>query len=301
MLVTNPQLRVPLAELLNHPWMTRGFDGPPDLHLIQREPLRADELDRQVIRGMTGFEFGTEDEIERRLFTILKSEAYIQAVRYWETKRAWHGDWPQIWDGSLLNLLGVEWDGAGGQGEENKVEAASTPRKNKRFSFDFYRRNLFAPSTSPPSSPSPSQSQQSNPSLDISKKEPPNPTHGYHPLISMYYLAREKMERTHQRDEDLRNISSADDDSSLDTLVSQNPPHVPLQNDDGLRNTSTTILGDDSYSLIGSSSSSLDTIRPPIQQENPQLLPYPSSTTLQSNGSMYNASYMTSPSDDSFM
>jgi serine/threonine protein kinase KIN1/2 len=197
MLVTNPQLRAPLPDLLNHPWMTRGFDGPPDAHLLRREPLRADELDRKVIRGMTGFEFGTEDEIERRLVAILESEAYKRAVQYWENKR----DRPQNWGESLSNTsLAVEWDGAGGQGGGNK-EAVSTPRKNKRFSgFDFYRRKLFSPSTSPPSSPfaspSPSQSQLSNTSLsDINQKDPPNPTRGYHPLISMYYLAREKMER----------------------------------------------------------------------------------------------------------
>jgi serine/threonine protein kinase KIN1/2 len=197
MLVTNPQLRAPLPDLLNHPWMTRGFDGPPDHHLIRREPLRADELDRQVIRGMTGFEFGSEDEIERRLVAILESEAYRRAVQYWENKR----DRPQNWGESLSNSsLAVEWDGTG-QGGGSKVEVASTPRKNKRFSgFDFYRRKLFSPSTSPPSSPfaspSPSQSQLSNASLsDINQREPPNPTRGYHPLISMYYLAREKMER----------------------------------------------------------------------------------------------------------
>jgi hypothetical protein len=77
--------------------------------------------------------------------------------------------------------------------------------------------------------------------------------------------------------------------------------HPALQRNDGSGNASiTTILGDDS--LIGGSSSSLDTIRrrPSINLENPQLLPYPSSTDLQSNGSIYNASFMTSPSDDSF-
>ena len=284
MLVTNPQLRAPLPDLLNHPWMTRGFDGPPDHHLIRREPLRADELDRQVIRGMTGFEFGTEDEIERRLVAILESEAYRRAVQYWETKRYWLGDWPQIWGKSLPNLLTVEWDGTGGQGGENKVEAASTPRKNKRFSgFDFYRRKLFSPSTSPPSSPL----------ADINQKEPPDPTRGYHPLISMYYLAREKMERTLdlplQISDGLRNVSSTNDSlsSSLDMIrpsVSHEnpqrspyqPPTLPLQRNYDLRNVSSTTI---------------------VYHGN---LPYPSSTTLQSNGSVYNASFMTSPSCDSF-
>ncbi|KAI0270904.1 hypothetical protein BGY98DRAFT_1100574 [Russula aff. rugulosa BPL654] len=67
----------------------------------------------------------------------------------------------------------------------------------------------------------------------------------------------------------------------------------------GLRNAaSSSSLGD---SHIGGSSSSLDTIRPPINRENSQLLPYPSSITLQSNGSIYNASFMTSPSFDSLI
>ena len=42
--------------------MVRGFPAPPAVHLVHREPLQADDLDRQVIRGMKGFEFGTENE-----------------------------------------------------------------------------------------------------------------------------------------------------------------------------------------------------------------------------------------------
>ena len=200
MLVTNPQLRSSLPDLLNHPWMTRGFNGSPDPHLLRREPLRADELDRQVIRNMTGFEFGTEEDIERRLVAILESESYRRAVQYWESKR----ERPRIWNDSLSNSsLAIAWDGATGMvgGGGNKADVPSTPKKNKRFSgFDFYRRKLFSPSTSPPpspfASPSPSQSQLSNPSLsDVNQKEPPDPTRGYNPLLSIYYLAREKMER----------------------------------------------------------------------------------------------------------
>ncbi|KAI9508717.1 hypothetical protein F5148DRAFT_1013286 [Russula earlei] len=95
-----------------------------------------------------------------------------------------------------MHIRGQNKHGAGGQVWGSKTEATSTPKKSKRFSgFDFYRRKLFSPSTSPP--PSPSQSQLSNASLsDVNNhKEPPDPTPGYHPLISIYYLAREKMER----------------------------------------------------------------------------------------------------------
>ena len=76
--------------------------------------------------------------------------------------------------------------------------------------------------------------------------------------------------------------------------------HPSLQNNDGLSNAScTTSLGNDP--LFGGSSSSLDTIRPPINPQNPQLLPYPSSSTIQSNGSLCHASFMTTPSCDSFI
>ncbi|OBZ72950.1 Protein kinase kin1 [Grifola frondosa] len=86
-----PAARAPLSEVLSHPWMVRGFRGPPDSHLVHREPLRADELDRQVIRGMKGFEFGTEEEIEHRLIEVLESDAYYRAVQHWERKRMTNG------------------------------------------------------------------------------------------------------------------------------------------------------------------------------------------------------------------
>ena len=96
----------------------------------------------------------------------------------------------------------------------------------------------------------------------------------------------------------------------MDTIVppikDENPQRSPYrhptpQRNDGLYNAAsrTTVLGDDS--LIGGSSSSLDTIGPPIDHENPQLRPYPSSTTIQSNGGLCGASFMTSPSYDSFI
>ena len=75
-LVTNLAARAPLSEVLNHPWMQWGYRGPPDPHLVHREPLRAEDLDRNVIRGLKGFEFGSEDEIENKLIEVLESAAY---------------------------------------------------------------------------------------------------------------------------------------------------------------------------------------------------------------------------------
>lgn len=220
MLVTNPTNRATLHEVLSHPWMVRGHTGQPDAHMVHRDPLRSDELDRQVIRGMQGFEFGSEEEIERKLVKILDSEAYIRAVQFWERKRgvsdsllngsssSTNKRWGYPTGGSFSNSsLAISFDssstnlhgGVGGQ------QAPLTPsKKSRRFSgFDYYRRKLFSPSTSPPSSPqshSPPGSQNHllgnfGPGLAEGQKEPADPTRGFHPLISMYYLAREKLER----------------------------------------------------------------------------------------------------------
>ena len=193
MLVTNPPARATLAEVMHHPWMTRGFPGPPDPHLVHREPLRSDELDKNVIRGMKGFEFGTEEEIEKKLLEVLESDAYHRAVQHWERKRG-------INNGRNGVVNGKHWDSPSNTSlgyESAKTDLTASPSKKlKRFSgFDFYRRKLFSPASSPPTTPmsSPPNS-QSHLSLGDSR-EPADPTYGFHPLISIYFLAREKMER----------------------------------------------------------------------------------------------------------
>ncbi|KAI0029073.1 hypothetical protein K488DRAFT_57194 [Vararia minispora EC-137] len=193
MLVTNPANRAPLSEILAHSWMVRGFPGPPDSHLLPRTPLRADELDRNIIRKMTGFEFGTDEEIERRLVAILDSEQYARSVQYWERKNRGFGD-----SMSNSSLAVSSYDSRADLA--SATASATTPsKKSKRFSgFDFYRRKLFSPASSPPpstpGSPSNSQSHLANPSMS-DMREPTDPTRGYHPLISIYYLVRERAER----------------------------------------------------------------------------------------------------------
>ncbi|KAF8151789.1 hypothetical protein B0H34DRAFT_664444 [Crassisporium funariophilum] len=205
MLVTNPSNRASLSEVMAHPWMVRGFMGPPAVHLVHREPLRADELDRQVIKGMKGFEFGAEEDIEKKLVQVLESEAYIRAVHYWERKRNVGGNLngdgkshngSSRWGESMSNSsLAISFDSNSGKHE------ASAPKKSRRFSgFDYYRRKLFTSVSSPPGSPlshSPPNSQHhlAHPSFSDSNREPMDPTKGFHPLISMYYLSREKLER----------------------------------------------------------------------------------------------------------
>ncbi|KAH7100392.1 Pkinase-domain-containing protein [Auriculariales sp. MPI-PUGE-AT-0066] len=180
-LVTNPSLRATMHEVTHHPWMLRGFNGAQSVHFPRRTALRVDDLDPEVIRGMTGFEFGSEKEIMRRLTNLLESEAYQKVLR-----RSQPGD-------SSTSMLSPTSD------------TESPSKKSRRFSgFNFYTKKLFpigrsnTPASSTPGNGSLSQTGSTSSifepsslanSLDI------DATKGFHPLISIYFLVREKMER----------------------------------------------------------------------------------------------------------
>lgn len=145
MLVTNPTNRASLAEVINHPWMNKGYDKPPENYLPPRNPLIL-PLDPEVIRGMTGFEFGTEQEIKVKLENIIKSESYqgsIKAQHY------------------------------------NNYSGGSIDGRKRSSGFDYYRRKLSASSSS----------------ILEDKTITADPTQAVHPLISIYYLVKEKIER----------------------------------------------------------------------------------------------------------
>ena len=186
-----------------------------------------DDLDRQVIRGMKGFEFGSEEEIERKLVAVLESEAYIRAVAAWDRKRGRNGG---RWGESFSNSsLAISFDGS----SSNIHKDSLTPsKKSKRFSgFDFYRRKLFSPASSPPTTPSHSPpNSQSHLSIADAGREPVDPMRGFHPLISMYYLAREKLERE-------RVYGPGHFASSQISLQSGGVPNVPAVDDASALNT----------------------------------------------------------------
>ena len=59
--------------------------------MLHREPLRVEDIDMNVVKGMAGFEFGTDQEIYDNLKSALSSESYMRAVQHWERKRRIHG------------------------------------------------------------------------------------------------------------------------------------------------------------------------------------------------------------------
>ena len=161
MLVTNPMERATLTEVLSHPFMTKGYDGPPESHLIYREPLRAEELDWDIVNAMGGFTFGTPESISEELKSVLQSEPYLSCLAVWDGRR----------------------DRKRGPGASSSAlsDLSDSPKK-KRFSGFDLKKKLF-------------REEKKAEEPVVREKEPLDPTRGFDPLISIYYLAREKIER----------------------------------------------------------------------------------------------------------
>lgn len=156
MLTTNPADRATMHEILNHPWMNKGFNGPPENYLPPRQPITL-PLDPAVIEKMTGFDFGPPDHIAAQLTRLLESEDYQRAVRAWERRH--------------INPT-------------HPYPHPTPDTERKRGVFDFYKRRNSTTSRDTLNTPSTENVPLGN-----------DPTNAFHPLLSVYFLAREKAER----------------------------------------------------------------------------------------------------------
>ncbi|ODV83947.1 hypothetical protein CANARDRAFT_182010, partial [[Candida] arabinofermentans NRRL YB-2248] len=127
MLVVDPSHRATLSEVLNHPWMVKGFEGPAPSYLPHRVPLQL-PLDENVLRTIVSYDLGTEEQVYHGLSDILSSEEYELATKNW----------------IILH-----------QGEDTVAYDSSIP----------------------------------------------DPTIGYHPLVSIYYLVDEMLKRKKLKEE----------------------------------------------------------------------------------------------------
>ena len=149
MLVTDPQQRASLGEIISHPWITKGFNAAPESYLPHREPVQL-PLDSDVIEKMTGFDFGSAEFITGELIKVLNSKEYQNAVR-----------------------LNAREQSIAGMGNEKK-----------RGVFDFYKRRNSVTS----------RDTLANLSVEAVQLGS-DPVNAFSPLISIYYLVREKQER----------------------------------------------------------------------------------------------------------
>ncbi|KAH3672014.1 hypothetical protein WICMUC_004521 [Wickerhamomyces mucosus] len=83
MLVVNPNKRATLSEILTHPWMTKGYEGPLLSLIPHRFPLTL-PLDPLIIHEMHNLEFGSsEDQITQELTAVVSSNVYAEASQKW--------------------------------------------------------------------------------------------------------------------------------------------------------------------------------------------------------------------------
>jgi serine/threonine protein kinase len=167
MLVTDPKLRATMQEVITHPWMNKGFSGPPDNHLPPREPL-SPPLEPEVIAAMQGFNFGTPEHIRSQLLNIIESNEYQRAVALYER-------------------------------EKDVPPPIKEAEKKRGFGFDFYKRRNSQNSRDTLTGPSSEALQLGN-----------DPLNAFSPLLSVYYLVKEKQDRERTDSAPLPNISSRD-------------------------------------------------------------------------------------------
>ncbi|TVY56745.1 Protein kinase kin1 [Lachnellula cervina] len=151
MLVTDPRQRASLQEIMNHPWMVKGFGSAPENYLPIREPLQL-PLDPAVIQAMTGFDFGPSEVIQSQLTEVIDSQDYQRAIR-----------------------MAVH--------ERENQGPPRDPEKKRGFGFDFYKRRNSS-----------SRDTLTTPSVE-GLALGNDPVNAFHPLVSVYYLVREKQER----------------------------------------------------------------------------------------------------------
>ncbi|CAO1621367.1 unnamed protein product [Parajaminaea phylloscopi] len=194
MLVTNPAQRATLPEILSHSWMTKGYDGPPNPHLPERRPLRAGCLDPAVIKGMTGFEFGSPEEIESQLTEVLTSDVYQTILGAWEAKHS-----PNASQNTLHPSSGQDSNALGRATTRSSQESRSKTGSRRFSGIDFYRKKISVFGSKDDSGSSGTLNGSLNgasvPTWPGAGKETLDPTRGFHPLISVYFLVAEKMER----------------------------------------------------------------------------------------------------------
>lgn len=148
MLVVDVKDRATLQEIMCHPWMTKGYNGPPENFLPQRDPVQL-PLDSAIVNKMQGFDFGPAKYIEDQITRIVESDDYQSAVR---------------------RLARDESLSGGAVGDR------------KRGMFEFYKRRN-----------STSREGLSAPSMEAIRGY--DPLNAYSPLLSVYLLAKEKLER----------------------------------------------------------------------------------------------------------
>jgi hypothetical protein len=144
-----------LKRALEHPWFQDGGPPVPDF-MPQRKPLTT-PLDINVINKLEFFDFGTPAQIESDLFKIIKSTPFKDSVNVCTNNALEAGSIPR---GGTFNAMKVGWKmgTARRRAEKTELQGAALDLALKEF-WELLRSRVASP------------------------------------VLAMYYLAMEKMER----------------------------------------------------------------------------------------------------------
>ncbi|OBA21326.1 Pkinase-domain-containing protein, partial [Metschnikowia bicuspidata var. bicuspidata NRRL YB-4993] len=82
MLVVNPAKRATLEEVIQHPWMNKGFEIPVPSYAPKRLPLTL-PLDPQIVQTISSLDLGSVSAITEELTTIISSPEYRLSSDNW--------------------------------------------------------------------------------------------------------------------------------------------------------------------------------------------------------------------------
>lgn len=81
MIVVDPLRRATLKNVVEHPWMNRGYDFKAPSYVPNRVPLTPEMIDSQVLKEMYRLEFIDDIEDTRRSISFLFSFVKVELLR----------------------------------------------------------------------------------------------------------------------------------------------------------------------------------------------------------------------------
>lgn len=91
-LVVDPHKRASLQQVVNHQWVLKGYDFPPQSYIPKRTPITPDQIDVEVLREMYRLEFIEDiDSAFRKLVELVSEPEYKHlSEEFWEEVKTSH-------------------------------------------------------------------------------------------------------------------------------------------------------------------------------------------------------------------
>lgn len=82
MLVVDPTKRASLHEVIQHPWMSKGYEYPVPSYINKRVPLTL-PLDPEIIKSIATLDLGSSQAIVEELTNVVSSPEYQMSSEIW--------------------------------------------------------------------------------------------------------------------------------------------------------------------------------------------------------------------------